>query len=136
MTGTRRRLLVIAGEFPPLKTIGRLRTVKFVEHLRAHGWDSTVIAIEPSGREPNYDTRLLDEIPGGTDVLRVPLPDYEVRVAQFVKRLLGRAPAPPEHIGAGAAVPDGRSPQARHRRLAPAVARRRSTSPTAHCVRS
>ena len=33
-----RTLLVIAGEFPPLKTIGRIRTVKFVEHLRAHGW--------------------------------------------------------------------------------------------------
>ena len=28
-------LLVIAGEFPPLKTIGRIRTVKFVALLRA-----------------------------------------------------------------------------------------------------
>ncbi len=94
MNGGRKRLLVIAGEFPPLKTIGRLRTVKFVEHLRAHGWDSTVIAIEPSGQEPNYDPRLLAEIPAGTEVLRVPLPDYEVRIAQAVKRLLGRSPAP------------------------------------------
>jgi len=94
MTAARKRLLVIAGEFPPLKTIGRLRTVKFVEHLRAHGWDSTVIALEPSGQEPNYDPRLAGEIPEGTEVLRVPLPDYEVRIAQTVKRLLGRSPAP------------------------------------------
>jgi hypothetical protein len=30
-----RTLLVIAGEFPPLKTIGRIRTVKFVDQLRS-----------------------------------------------------------------------------------------------------
>ena len=35
-----RTLLVIAGEFPPLKTIGRIRTVKFVDQLRQYGWRS------------------------------------------------------------------------------------------------
>lgn len=105
MSTERKRLLVIAGEFPPLKTIGRLRTVKFVEHLRAHGWDATVIALEPSGQEPNYDPKLLGEIPAGTEVLRVPLPDYEVRVAQFVKRLLGRSQPLQSRAAAAAAAP-------------------------------
>jgi hypothetical protein len=46
-----RTLLVIAGEFPPLKTIGRIRTVKFVDQLRQYGWRSIVITLEPSGTE-------------------------------------------------------------------------------------
>ena len=57
-----RTLLVIAGEFPPLKTIGRIRTVKFVEQLRQYGWRSIVITLEPSGTEGNYDPSLMAEI--------------------------------------------------------------------------
>ena len=53
-----RTLLVIAGEFPPLKTIGRIRTVKFVEHLRRFGWRCIVVTLQPSGREGNYDEAL------------------------------------------------------------------------------
>ena len=84
-------LLVIAGEFPPLKTIGRIRTVKFVEHLRASGWNSIVVTIEPSGREHNFDARLASEIPAGVEVLRAPLVDLEEQIAKGVKRLLGRS---------------------------------------------
>ncbi len=54
-TNKTRTLLVIAGEFPPLKTIGRIRTVKFVKHLQDHGWKAIVVTLEPSGQEPNYD---------------------------------------------------------------------------------
>ena len=85
-----RTLLVIAGEFPPLKTIGRIRTVKFVEHLRAHGWKCIVLTLEPSGQEPNYDASLLAEIADGVEVIRLPLVDLEVKIARFAKRLLGR----------------------------------------------
>lgn len=84
-----RTLLVIAGEFPPLKTIGRIRTVKFVEHLRAHGWKAIVVTLEPSGRESNYDLRLLAEIADGIEVIRLPLVDLEARIARAAKRLLG-----------------------------------------------
>lgn len=83
-------LLVIAGEFPPLKTIGRIRTAKFVEHLRAHGWRSIVVTLAPSGREPNYDSSLAREIPADTEVLRLPLVDVEDQIGRFVKRLMGR----------------------------------------------
>ena len=54
-----RTLLVIAGEFPPLKTIGRIRTVKFVEHLRRFGWRCIVVTLQPSGREGIYDEALM-----------------------------------------------------------------------------
>ncbi len=84
-----RTLLVIAGEFPPLKTIGRIRTVKFVEHLQKHGWKAIVVTLEPSGQEPNFDAGLLAEIAEGVEVIRLPLVDLEARIAQTVKRLLG-----------------------------------------------
>ena len=86
----RKTLLVIAGEFPPLKTIGRIRTVKFVDHLRAHGWHCIVITLAPSGQEPNYDASLLAEIADGVEVIRLPLVDLEAKIARWAKRLLGR----------------------------------------------
>ncbi|WP_439535590.1 glycosyltransferase [Methyloversatilis sp.] len=85
-----RTLLIIAAEFPPLKTIGRIRTVKFAEHLLAHGWKPVVITVEPSGLEPNYDASLLREIADGVEVIRVPLRDYESDIARLAKQLLGR----------------------------------------------
>lgn len=98
-----RTLLVIAGEFPPLKTIGRIRTVKFVEHLRAQGWRSVVVTLAPSGREPNFDPRLEAEVPEGVEVERWPLVDLESATADFVKKLLGRTPGPAKSGNAGPA---------------------------------
>ena len=83
-------LLVIAGEFPPLKTIGRIRTVKFVDQLRAHGWKTIVVTLAPTGLETNYDPRLAEEIAEGVEVIRLPIPDIEAKIAGFAKRLLGR----------------------------------------------
>ena len=102
-----RTLLVIAGEFPPLKTIGRIRTVKFVDQLRQHGWRSIVITLKPSGTEPNYDPSLMAEIVDGVEVVRVPIRNREDEIANAVKRLLGRKPAAPSVSAAtasGAAV--------------------------------
>ena len=62
-------VLIVAGEFPPLKTIGRIRTAKFVEHLVGLGWRPIVIALEPSGREANFDAKLWGEVPAGADVV-------------------------------------------------------------------
>ena len=106
-TNKQRCLLVIAGEFPPLKTIGRIRTVKFVEHLRAHGWKAIVLTLEPSGQEPNYDPGLLAEIADGVEVLRIPLVDVEAEIAMAAKRLLGRPVAP---SSAAASTPGGGKP--------------------------
>jgi glycosyltransferase involved in cell wall biosynthesis len=85
-----RTVLIVAAEFPPLKTIGRIRTVKFVEHLRQHGWQSIVVTLEPSGREPIYDPKLMAEILPDTEVIRLPLVTFDERITNFAKRLLGR----------------------------------------------
>lgn len=101
MNAPDKTLLVVAGEFPPVKTIGRIRTVKFVEHLRRHGWHSIVLTLQPSGSEPNYDPSLLSEIATGTEVVRLPMVDLEERIALTVKRLLGR-PAQAGAVASGA----------------------------------
>ncbi len=103
-----RTLLVIAGEFPPLKTIGRIRTVKFVEQLRQHGWRSIVITLQPTGAEGNYDPSLMAEIADGVEVVRVPVRILEQEIADGVKRLLGRpakAPALAAASAGGATAP-------------------------------
>lgn len=99
-----RTLLVIAGEFPPLKTIGRIRTVKFVEHLRRFGWRCIVVTLQPSGREGNYDEALMAEIVDGDEIIRLPLRNLEVEIADTVKRLLGRKPAAPAPVAAAPAT--------------------------------
>ena len=86
----RRTVLIVAGEFPPLKTIGRIRTVKFAEHLRSLGWDTVVMTVAANGNEPNYDDALEAEVPDGIEVVRVPLVTFDERITHFAKRLLGR----------------------------------------------
>ncbi len=81
-----RHVLIIAGEFPPVKTIGRIRTVKFVEQLRGHGWHAVVLTIEP--RPGSSVPALVKEIPPATPVYRVDWPDLEANLARRVKRLL------------------------------------------------
>lgn len=102
-----RTLLVIAGEFPPLKTIGRIRTVKFVDQLRQYGWRSIVITLQPNGTEPNYDPSLTAEITDGVEVIRLPLRDIEAEIANAVKRLLGRSPAQAPAPGGPSAATGG-----------------------------
>lgn len=89
-------VLIVAGEFPPLKTIGRIRTVKFVEHLTSLGWEPVVLTLEAKGTEPNYDPALLDEVMPGVEIIRVPLVTFDERVVAGIKRLVGRGPAPGE----------------------------------------
>lgn len=88
--GRRGTVLIVAGEFPPLKTIGRIRTTKFVEHLATLGWDPVVLTLEANGYEPNFDATLNAEIPAGVEVVRVPLVTFDERIISVVKRMLGR----------------------------------------------
>jgi glycosyltransferase involved in cell wall biosynthesis len=102
--GPRRTVLVVAGEFPPVKTIGRLRTLKFVRHLEAYGWQAIVLTVAPNGTTVVADPALADEVPAGLDVRRVACPDLEGAAARAVKRLLGRGG------GSSAAVAGGATP--------------------------
>lgn len=110
-TPVERGVLVIAGEFPPVKTIGRIRTVKFVEQLRAHGWRAVVLTIEPP--PGTVVPALLAEIPSDIEVHRVVWPDLEASLARRVKLLLGRTTGLDETTsaapGTASTIPPARS---------------------------
>ena len=83
-------VLIVAGEFPPLKTIGRIRTVKFVQHLLRLGWTPVVLTVDYTNSDSMFDARLLGEIPDGVTVYRAPVPDIELMLVRALKKLLNR----------------------------------------------
>ncbi|MCK7579231.1 MAG: glycosyltransferase, partial [Chromatiales bacterium] len=117
LSGGRGTLLIVAGEFPPLKTIGRIRTAK-VRRASAHAWlggDRADARTQRVG-SPNYDAALAAEVPEGVEVVRVPLVTFDDRITAFVKRLLGREVAP---RSGGADGAHGRRLLGMHRGSAP-----------------
>ena len=79
----RHHWLCVAYAFPPINRSGTHRTLAFVRHLDALGWDATVLTAAP-GDEP-VDAALLEAVPTSTTVIQVPWVD---RIARL-KRLLG-----------------------------------------------
>lgn len=79
----KKHVLVIAGEFPPIKTIGRIRTAKFVQHLQNEGWTPIVLTIATT---PNtHDASLENEIPNGILVFRTNKTDLEQTLVKLLK---------------------------------------------------
>jgi glycosyltransferase involved in cell wall biosynthesis len=67
-----KRVLFLAYLFPPIANSGTQRPLKFAKYLRQHGWAPTVLtaaAFEGHATDP----ALLDDIPQGLDVVRVPM---------------------------------------------------------------
>lgn len=92
-----RTVLMVAAEFPPIKTIGRIRTTKFITHLEAHGWRAVVLTVAPNGTSAVADPSLEGEIPPGLEVHRAAYPDLEAEIGRLAKRALrrnGQAPTP------------------------------------------
>ncbi len=82
-TAPKKHVLVIAGEFPPIKTIGRIRTAKFVQHLQNEGWNPVVLTIETT--PSTYDKSLEDEIPTDIPVYRTRKIDLEQLIVSALK---------------------------------------------------
>ena len=63
-------MLVVAYYFPPMGLSGVQRVAKFVKYLPAHGWQPTVLTVEPRGYFA-YDEPLLDEMAAaGVEIVR------------------------------------------------------------------
>lgn len=84
-----RRLLVVAAEFPPVKGIGRLRPLKFCQHLNRLGWQTAVLSPAEGDIDP-VDLQTLDEIPSATRIYRAAIPKPKDKLARAIKTLLGR----------------------------------------------
>ena len=89
-------VLVIAGEYPPLKTIGRIRTAKFVQHIRSLGWKPVVLTLAYTKDHPLYVEDLESEIPEDVDVYRVDNDAYDEIIIRGLKKLLS---SPPKNAG-------------------------------------
>jgi len=61
----KRRVLVVAHNFPPLGSGGVHRPVKFARYLREEGWDVDVLTVRDI-RYHAYDPSLMDELEGVT----------------------------------------------------------------------
>ena len=85
-----KKVLIIAGEFPPIKTIGRLRTVKFAQHLQSFGWVPIILTLETSAE--NHDISLENEIPADIEIYRVAKPDIERSIVHKIKSILRKTP--------------------------------------------
>jgi glycosyltransferase involved in cell wall biosynthesis len=68
------RVLILARYFPPIGGAGVHRTVGSVRHLAEHGYDPVVVTGpgQQRGRWDAHDRELLDRIPSGVPVHRVP----------------------------------------------------------------
>ncbi|MCF6353731.1 MAG: glycosyltransferase [Candidatus Polarisedimenticolaceae bacterium] len=117
MISNRKTILIIAGEFPPIKTIGRIRSVKFAEHLTQLGWKVIVLTVEPRKDSPIYISSLEAEVPEGVEVYRAPWPDIESETIDRIKRLLGyKSPTVQADASPVAASPESGRPSGNHPR--------------------
>lgn len=65
-----RRVLVLAYYFPPMGLSGVQRVAKFVKYLPSHGWQPTVLTVDPAGYFA-YDETLLHEMEdAGVEIVR------------------------------------------------------------------
>ncbi len=66
-----RRVLLISPYFPPHTGAGTHRIRLLAPHLRASGWEPTVLTVEPSVYEERLDPELLSLVPSDLRVVRV-----------------------------------------------------------------
>jgi len=63
------KVLMIANQFPPMGGSGVQRTLKFVKHLRAFGYEPVVFSRETK-RCKLLDESLMTDVPDGVDIIR------------------------------------------------------------------
>jgi hypothetical protein len=88
MSAARRRVVMIAFHFPPLQgSSGIQRTLRFVQHLPAFGWEPIVLTARPHAYDAVADD-LLDDVPPDVTVIRALAPNTARHLA-----IAGRYPS-------------------------------------------
>ena len=64
------KILICAYYFPPIGTPRSYRWREFVTHLYSKGWCIDVLTIDTSNKHPNYDSKLLDNLPTEAKIFR------------------------------------------------------------------
>src|SRR5437667_2089991 len=65
-----RRVLFISPHFPPDSTAGTHRARLLAPRLAEHGWEPTVLTVDPAGYDGALDTALADSVPASVRVVR------------------------------------------------------------------
>ena len=65
-----RRVLMVSPHFPPDTTAGAHRARLLAPHLAAHGWDPTVVTVDPRDYEGRLDPALGNLVPRSVRVVR------------------------------------------------------------------
>ena len=66
-----RRVLMVSPHFPPDTSAGAHRVRLLAPHLRRHGWDPTVVTVDPRDYEGRLDPELGELVPVDLRVVRV-----------------------------------------------------------------
>lgn len=65
-----RRVLMVSPHFPPDTSAGAHRVRLLAPHLRSHGWEPTVVTVDPRGYEGRLDVGLAALVPSDLRVIR------------------------------------------------------------------
>ena len=85
---TQKSVLIIAHDFPPIRTSGIYRPLKFAKYLPEFGWQPVVVSAQPFGVGA-LDDSMLRELPPDVEVIRATRPsmlDWEARIYQTLLR--------------------------------------------------
>ncbi len=82
-----KKVLIIANQFPPMGGSGVQRSVKFVKHLRAFGYEPVVLTRE-TGNMSLKDETLLKDVPEGVKIYRTR--PYELPELQGIMKIPGK----------------------------------------------
>lgn len=88
-----KRVLLIAHDFPPIRSSGIYRPAKFAKYLPEFGWTPVVLSAEPFGTGTRDDS-LLSQLPSGIRIHRANRPSLIDAEAELYLRLFGRDPRP------------------------------------------
>ena len=65
-----RRVLLVSPHFPPDSSAGTHRVRLLAPHLAGHGWEPTVLTVQPEGYEGRLDQALAASVPDSVRVVR------------------------------------------------------------------
>jgi hypothetical protein len=102
-------VLMISYYFPPEGNAAVYRPLRFLRELVRKGWRATVVCCEPYQYE-RYDSKLLSQVPGGTEIVRVkgrdPWRVFQTwRGARIGHKLAGSSPEEARQVVAGHHAP-------------------------------
>jgi glycosyltransferase involved in cell wall biosynthesis len=66
-----RRVLFISPHFPPDSSAGTHRVRLLAPHMAGHGWEPTVLTVDPQDYEGRLDTALAASVPDNVRVIRI-----------------------------------------------------------------